>query len=140
MQTHLPLNLVIMHEFKLMKLRKINSSSNPSLYSFRISKMHKWVFAKAKIGWCINCEFIFKKLCKCNISTKTFKAKVTLMKTEFVIGLFSFLAIWRSALFDWTDESSHAYTGGTLPKINLLKDILLLYFCWILGSTYIIQD
>ena len=85
-------------------------------------------FAKAKIGWCINCEFIFKKLCKCSISTKTFKPKVTLMETEFLTRLFSFLAIWCSALFDWTDESSHAYTAGTLPKINLLKDILFLYF------------
>ena len=27
-----------------------------------------------------------------------------------------------SAPFDWTDEGSHAYTGGTLPKINLFKD------------------
>ena len=71
---------------------------------------------------------LFLKLFKCNISTKTFKPKVTLMKTKFLIGLFSFLGIWRSALFDWTDESSHAYSGGTLPKINLLRDILLFYF------------
>ena len=69
---------------------------------------------------------LFWKLCECNISTKTFKPKVTLMKTKFLIGLFSFLGIWRSALFDWTDESSHAYSGGALPKINLLRDILLL--------------
>ena len=50
------------------------------------------------------------------------------MKTKFLTRLFSFLAIWHSALFDWTDESSHAYSGGALPKINLLRDILLFYF------------
>ena len=38
---YLPLNLVIMHESMLIKLRKRNSSSNPSLYSFMISKAHK---------------------------------------------------------------------------------------------------
>ena len=41
-------------------------------------------------------------------------------------GAVSIFTIWRSALFDWTDESSHAYSGGALPKINLLRDILLL--------------
>ena len=67
---------------------------------------------------CVNAPFLLKHLNK----------RSHLWKQNSWFGLFPFLAIWRSALFDWTDESSHAYTGGILPKIHLLRDILVLYF------------
>ena len=80
------------------------------------------------------------------------------METKFLIQAVFILATWHSALFkilycptksgylllflEMTEQMkvSHAYTSGILPKINLFKHILWLYFYCILGSTYIIQD
>ena len=72
-----------------------------------------WVYFES----CVNATFLLKHL----------NQRSYLWKQIFD-GAVSIFTIWRSALFDWTDESSHAYSGGALPKINLLRDILLFYF------------
>ena len=70
-----------------------------------------WVYFES----CVNATFLLKHL----------NQRSYLWKQIFD-GAVSIFTIWFSALFDWTDESSHAYSGGALPKINLLRDILLL--------------